>query len=250
MNDLHVLYEVTFCGKRVYIINFTKYLQMKKNILAFIAICFAIAAQAQNGGYIEYKISSSKGGVCTDKLMFSEFGSASEFNTVVPQTPGGYIFHQRFLEKSNPHIFYEIDDKSRTYIAYYNERKRGTPVTKAWKNYTVTKIGDETINGYRCVHAIINYGTVSFEVWNTKDIPDYNKYTEEVKKNGSFGIPKRKQTLKARGCDGLPVKVFYKRDEMQGEMTIELVKVEKRNFTKSDFEIPAWYVKSETHKIY
>src|ERR1700751_2250741 len=127
-----------------------KYLTMKKNILAIVAICFAITAQAQNGAYIEYKINTSKGAKGTVKLMFSEFGSASEFKMDIPQMPGGdKIYannHKSLSKKSNPEVVYKIDDKNKT----YTEAKKAATNSDDSKNYTVTKIGEETVNGHKC----------------------------------------------------------------------------------------------------
>jgi hypothetical protein len=218
---------------------------MKKNILVLMTMCFAVAAYAQNGAYIEYKINSSKGTKGTLKLTFSEFGSTSDFSMVVPQMPGRDIANKSLSQKSNPDIVYKIDDKSKTYA----EAKKAAANSDDPKNYTVTRIGEETINGYKCVHAIVSDGIESYEVWNTKDIPDYNRYSEELNNNKRFGSAKREQALKAKGCDGLPVKTFHKGNEKEGDMTMELVKMEKRNFTKSDFEIPAGYTKSEPGNI-
>jgi hypothetical protein len=218
---------------------------MKKNILVFIAVCFAAAVNAQNGAYIEYKISSSKGAKGTVKLKFSEFGSASEFNMAIPQMPGGGMVNKSLSKKSNPDVVYSIDDKNKT----YTERKKAAGGNDDSKNYAVTKIGNETVNGYKCVHAMISDGTESYEVWNTKDIPDYNKYSEMYNSNKRLGSAKRDQALKDKGCDGLPVKTIHKGNDREGDMTMELVKVEKKNFTKADFEIPAGYTKSGSGSV-
>jgi hypothetical protein len=215
---------------------------MKNNILIFIIMCFAIAANAQNGAYIEYKISSSKGAKGTAKLNFSEFGSISEFSMVVPQMPGGGVVNKSLSPKSNPDVVYKIDDKNKT----YTETKKITTSSDDSKNYVVTKKGEETVNGYKCVHAILSDGTESYEVWNTKDIPDYNKYSEMFKSNKRLGSAKKEQALKAAGCDGLPVKTIHTGNEKEGEMVMELVKVVKKTFTKADFEIPVGYTKSES----
>ncbi|HXA02850.1 MAG TPA: DUF4412 domain-containing protein [Cytophagaceae bacterium] len=215
---------------------------MKKNILVFIAMCFAIAVNAQNGAYIEYKIGSSKGAKGTAKLNFSEFGSISEFNIILPQMPGEGMVNKSLSQKSNPDVVYNINDKNKT----YSETKKATTSSDDSKNYVVTRKGEEILNGYKCVHAIITDGIESYEVWNTKDIPDYNKYSEMFKNNKRLGSAKKEQALKAAGCDGLPVKTIHKGNEKEGEMTMELVKVEKKNFTKSDFEIPVGYTKSES----
>ena len=56
----------------------------------------------------------------------------------------------------------------------------------------------------------------------------------------------RDKALKDAGCDGIPVKTIHKGNEREGDITMELVKIDKKTFTKADFELPAGYSKSET----
>jgi hypothetical protein len=215
---------------------------MKKNFLVFIVMCFAIGASAQNGAYIEYKTTSSMGAIGSTKINLSEFGSVTEFNITIPQIPSGGTMHRILSKKSNPDVIYMIDDKNKTYT------ESNIPATSSEdsKNYVVTRKDDEIVNGYKSVHTIVSDGKETYEIWNTKDIPDYNKYSEAFNSNERFGSPKKEQALKAKDCDGMPVKIVCKGDEREDDITIELVKFEKKNFMRSYFEIPAGYSKSES----
>ncbi len=51
---------------------------------------------------------------------------------------------------------------------------------------------------------------------------------------------KREQALKAAGCDGLPVKTVHTTPG-HGDMIMELVAFEKKEFKKTDFDIPKGY---------
>jgi hypothetical protein len=215
---------------------------MKKLIL-FSAICFATAVNSQNGATIEYKISSSKGPGGSMKINYSEFGSSSEFNMVIPQMPGGGMVTKGLIQKSNPDVTYMINDKNRSYS---ENKKSDAPAKEDNRTYEVKKLGEEKINGYKCVHALITEGKESHEVWNTKDIVDFAKYSEAFASDKKMSSGKRDKALKDAGCDGLPVKVVHKGNEKEGEKTMELVKVEKKTWSKSDFEIPAGYTKNES----
>jgi hypothetical protein len=213
---------------------------MKRKIYSLVTLFSSLIVISQNGASLDYKITSSKGNNGDVKIKFSEFGSSSEFNMIVPQMPGGGMVMKSLVKKSNPGITYMINDKNKT----YSEVRPADPGNQDIKTYTVKKIGEETVNGYKCVHALVTEGTETHEVWNTKDIPDFAKYSEAFKSNKRIGSQKRDDALKAAGCDGLPVKTVHKGNEREGDMTMELVKLEKKNFNKSEFEIPEGYLAS------
>jgi hypothetical protein len=214
---------------------------MKKQFISLALLCLAGLIHAQNGAYIEYKITSSRGANGSAKVNFSEFGSVSVFNMIIPQMPGGGMTIKSLTQKNSPELIYMINDNNKT----YSEKKRSDMANEDNKTYTVKKLGEETVNGYKCVHAMITEGAETHEVWNTKDVADYAKYAESFKSNSRMGSAKREQALKDAGCDGLPVKSFHKGNAREGDMTMELVKIEKKNFTSADFDIPAGYTKTE-----
>ncbi|MBA3664263.1 MAG: DUF4412 domain-containing protein [Bacteroidetes bacterium] len=212
---------------------------MKKIVFAAIAICFAAITGAQNGAHMEYKITSSNGTSGTVKMNYSEYGSLMDFNMVIPQMPGGGMQMKHLTQKSNPDVVYSLNDKDKT----YSEQKTKEAASDDSKTYTVKKLGEEKVNGYKCVHAMVTEGKESHEVWNTKDIAEYEKYSESFRSNKKLGSQKREQALKDAGCDGMPVKTVHKGNEREGDMTMELVKYEKKNFSKGDFEIPVGFTK-------
>jgi len=213
---------------------------MKSKIAITTSLLWAFVLNSQNGAFIEFKITSSKGYSGNVKVNFSEFGSMSEFNMVIPQMPGGGIKNKSLTMKDKPGTIYMINDQNKT----YSENPPTDPSNQDSKTYLVKKIGEEPLNGYKCVHAIITEGNETHEVWNTKDIADFAKYSEAFKSNRRIGSQKREQALKDAGCDGLPVKTLHKGNAQEGDMTMELVKLEKKTFTKSDFEVPAGYTKT------
>jgi hypothetical protein len=210
---------------------------MIKQIL-LLAVAFSNSILiSQNGASVDYKITSSKGANGEVKVKFSEFGSISEFNMVIPQMPGGGMFIKSLTKKSTPGITYMINDKNKI----YSQTNPTDPSNQDTKTYVVKKLGEETINGYKCMHALVTEGTETHEVWNTKDIADYAKYSEAFRANKKIGSQKREDALRNAGCDGLPVKTLHKGNEREGDMTMELVKLEKKTFNKSEFEIPDGY---------
>jgi hypothetical protein len=211
-----------------------------KAILFTSVLFFSISLHSQNGAAMEFKMTSSKGGKGSMKVAVSEFGSVSEFTMAIPQMPGGGMSNKSLVKNSTPDVIYMLDDKEKK----YSEIKKSDPADDQ-KTYTASKMPDETINGYKCSHAIVTDGKETHEVWNTKDIKEYDKYSEIMKNNKRMSSPKREEALKKINCDGFPVKMLHKGNEREGDMTVELVKFDKKTFSKSDFEIPEGYTKSE-----
>lgn len=211
-----------------------------KTTFSFLSLLlFSAVALAQSGASIEYKITSSKGANGTMKVNFSELGSLSEFNMAAPQMPNS-ILVKSLHKKSTPNVSYTINDNTKTYSETPYKDDYADEDTKT---YLVKKLGEETVGGYKCIHAMITEGKETHEVWNTKEVAAYASYMETFKSNKQISTQKREAALKAAGCDGLMVKAIHKGSEPEGNMTIELVKLEKKTFSKSDFEIPAGYTK-------
>ncbi len=213
---------------------------MKKYILTLTIAFTALLSNAQNGAVMEYKITTSKNATGSMKINYSEYGSMNEFNMVMPQMPGGGIATKYLVQKSNPDAIFAINDKDKS----YKEIKKQTTETEDTKTYTVKKVGDETVNGYKCKHFTVSDGKETSDEWTTKDIKEYDKYAESYKTNKRMTTDKREKAIKDEGCEGIPVKMVKKGSEREGDMTMELVKIDKKTFAKSDFEIPTGYTKS------
>lgn len=173
-------------------------------------------------------------------VKHSEYGSRSEVNMSSAKAPGGGMKMVSLIKKDTPDMIYMINESNKT----YSEMKKGQGGSYEDEHtYTVKKIGNETVNGYKCVHSTItNEKNEVTEMWTSKDIMDYNKYSEVFNNDKKLGSNKREKALKDAGCEGFPVKMIRKTSE--GDATTELVKFEKKSYSKSDFEIPAGYTKS------
>ncbi|MGZ3866432.1 MAG: DUF4412 domain-containing protein [Bacteroidia bacterium] len=216
---------------------------MKKLTLSIAALATALALNAQSGTHAQFKMTSARGMNGTMDLNYSETGHLSVMKSTSPQLPGGEMIIKSLYKKSTPDVTYMIDDKSKT---YREQKKSATHKNHEEKEVTVKKVGEETVNGYKCVHAVVTEelgGTT--DTWNTKDIPDYAKYEEALTDNRQMHSSKRMKALKDAGCEGFPVKMTRKGKNDADGFTMELVKFEKKSFSASDFEIPAGYTKTE-----
>jgi hypothetical protein len=212
---------------------------MKKYWIITACVCFVANMISQNGAAIEFKMSSSKGVKGSFRISSSSLGTISEFSMYVPKMPGGGTSGKSLVRIADPDLIYMISDKDKS----YSELKKPAGGEDDQKNYTVSKMGEEKINGYNCTRAMITDGTDSYEVWNTKDIADFEKYNAAIRNNKRMSSEKRQEALRNADCEGFPVRTIHR--SADGDMTVELVKLEKKTFTKSDFEIPAGYTKSQ-----
>lgn len=117
--------------------------------------------------------------------------------------------------------------------------------------YQVTKVGNERVLGYNCIHsrmtiypAGVKSGGTTEDMWTSVDVPGY----AELKKlalNQNV-TPKMMQALEEAGCGGSFVKM-----EMQSKiisMDMQLITAERKNFPASMFQIPQGYtLKSSTN---
>ncbi|MBS1634404.1 MAG: DUF4412 domain-containing protein [Bacteroidetes bacterium] len=215
---------------------------MKKTLLLLLSV-MGLNMAAQNGTTIEYKFTSSKGIKGNSLVKYTDVGYRSEINMFFAQMPDGGMKLVQIWKKENPDVIYVINEKSKSYSEM---KKKEVQQQTDNRTYTVKKLNDEVVNGYKCTHALITEGTETMEVWNTKDIPDYTKYADAMSSNKRLGSAKRNQALKDAGCEGFLVKMIHKNDPREGDMTMELVKIEKATIAKTDFDIPAGYTKTET----
>lgn len=110
--------------------------------------------------------------------------------------------------------------------------------------YQVTKIGNERILGYNCIHSRLTIyaagvksgGTVE-DIWTSVDVPGY----ADLKKLALTQnvTPKMIEALEQAGCGGSFVKA-----ELQSKvisMDMQLITAERKNFPASMFRIPPGY---------
>jgi hypothetical protein len=154
--------------------------------------------------------------------------------------------------KDKPNQSISIDDDAKTYtVNDLDSLTAGGDFGNA--RSSVSKIGEDKILGFNCVHARIVTTramgslfntTDTFDIWKSPDVPVQSyflKYMEKFdSRTGSFMYaPGAADQLKQMGCTGFMVKL-----EMHSKnvlMTDALTKVQKGDFPKSMFEVPAGY---------
>jgi Domain of unknown function (DUF4412) len=158
------------------------------------------------------------------------------------------------LQKNDaPNTLYRVNDANKTYTEMDVARMQagaGQPQQAADK-YTVEKLGQETLLGYKTEHVLLKKegadpATASTtELWTAKDLLDYATFSKMQAVRGRLaGNPAMMKALQEAGADGMPLKSITTMPD-GGKMTMEVTTVEKKTLPASTFEIPAGYTKSE-----
>lgn len=114
------------------------------------------------------------------------------------------------------------------------------------ETYRITKVGNETLQGYRCAHVKLttSYGKgveVTEELWVSTDVPGYAAFKKMAAMQQL--TPKMMTALDQAGCPGMFVKM-----QMQStafSMSMLLVGADRKSFPGSLFQIPAGYTQAK-----
>lgn len=111
--------------------------------------------------------------------------------------------------------------------------------------YTATKVGEETVCGYHCMHAQLTgksrLSQTKMEVWTSTAVPGYNLYKQLI--TMSKITPDMLVALDKAGCTGYIVKMTT--GDKEYSMTMELMKAEVKNMPATLFYIPPGYKLSD-----
>ncbi len=161
------------------------------------------------------------------------------------------------MDANNPTQSVLLDDSDKTYsINKIDTSAASNDILRNHTKYSVSKIGDDNIQGLNCVHVQIiktmNFsGVQSFmnsndtiDLWATGDLPvpkTFNKAT--IKGLGlAFNGDVANQLLQM-GCTGFPVK--FQMHSRKISSLSQLTKVAHDAFPESMFEIPKDYKQTE-----
>ncbi len=151
-----------------------------------------------------------------------------------------------------------LDDSAKKFTSHHIDTAGSNNDDAGHTTYAVSKIGNETINGFNCTHARViatkHYsgaaasfmnGTDTTDLWMSKDVPLPNAMKKYVQlsftKSLGTGIFNNNvaNQLQQMSCEGMFVKF-----EMHGEnvsSTTQLTKVLKDNFPAGLFAVPSGY---------
>jgi hypothetical protein len=227
----------------------------KITIPLFTLLLSAAPAFAQFEGLLEMKMTTDgKDGEFsgTGKMTaaVAKAGARCEMNMQM----GAMGLKMVVLQKTDkPNLLYHLDDANKTYqeIDLTEMQKMAGQQQPDGRKYTVEKLGQETILGYKTQHVLVkqqnpgNRPGMTTEMWTAKDLLDYATFSRWQARQGKGGGEEAMaKALKDAGADGLPLKSIATTPEGT-KVTMEVVKVDKKSLPASTFEIPAGYTKSE-----
>ena len=211
--------------------------------------------------YYEYTINTTGASMSisgTTKLYLSAGGGArSEMdmvNSADKQKGTGPIV--LIANKDKPRQSILIDDDTKTYtVNNLDSLETGADPGKTASD--VSKIGEDKILGYHCVHARIVTtksmssffkSTDTIDLWKSPEVPVQAYFQNLMEsfesRTGNFMFaPGVSEQLKQMGCTGFMVKMEMRSKNVS--MTDQLTKVQKGDFPKSMFAIPAGYTEKK-----
>ncbi|MEP6684193.1 MAG: DUF4412 domain-containing protein [Parafilimonas sp.] len=153
---------------------------------------------------------------------------------------------------NQPHYSVILDDENKAYSLNVIDTSL---INMVHEKYQVTKLGNETVNGYNCIHAklISTTGSGMFksssteDIWTSVDVPGYALLKKAtLQQNVTPGMMK---ALDDAGCGGFFVKMTAG-DGKDYSMTMQLTKADKQSFSSSMFKIPAGYTESKGNLMF
>ncbi|MEO8111559.1 MAG: DUF4412 domain-containing protein [Ginsengibacter sp.] len=220
------------------------------------AIKAYMAANGGSGTYYEYTVVSTTrehGTIqSTSKLYFTNNGEGrSEMNLAAMMgakngTP--LIVIGKIIQ---PHYSVVIDNENKEYSLNIIDTSLTNMVHQKCQ---VTKIGNETVNGFNCIHAklVSTTGSGMFkststeDIWTSADVPGYATFKKATIQQNI--TPAMTKALNDAGCGGFFVKMTSV--DKHYSMTMQLTKAEKETFPASLFKIPSGYKESNENMMY
>ena len=225
---------------------------MRKTIIMtlFALLLASGPALAQFEGVLELKMTmTSKGasGGGTINVAIAKAGTRSDMNMQMGHMNMKMVVLQR-SDASN--TVYQINDASKTYTEIDMSKTREKAAEQETQEYTVEKLGQEDILGYKTQHILVKQKNpeagkgITTELWTAKDVLSYEAFNKlQVRRGKWSGGSRFVQALKDAGADGLPLKAVTTSPD-GGQVITEVVSIQKKAPPASLFEIPAGYTKS------
>jgi hypothetical protein len=209
---------------------------------------------SSGSGFLYHYINNatSKNGTSTDttaKFITNNGNGRSEMRINIPGASTNKMI--TIAHAGQPKYSVSLYTESKTYSLNVIDTSL---INSNMENYQVTKIGNETVQGYNCIHSKIvsTMGRGMFkssstsDIWTSTDVPGYALYKKMM--TAQNVTPKMMRALQQAGADGMFVKMQVQGKEYS--MTMLLISAEQKTFPASLFMIPAGYSQSQYNMIY
>ena len=180
-------------------------------------------------------------------VAVAKAGTRSEMNMQMGPTGVKMVMLQK---NDTPDTIYRINDADKTYTEIDLAKMRAMAGQQQdTSEYTVEKLGEETILGYKTQHVLVKEKNpasgsgMNMEMWTAKDLLDYETFSKLQARPRKGRDEALLKALKAAAADGMPLKAITTSSD-GSKVTLEVVKADKKSLPPSTFEIPAGYTKS------
>jgi hypothetical protein len=143
-----------------------------------------------------------------------------------------------------------IDDKSKTYSLNVIDTSLINGVNET---YNVTKIGNETVQGYNCIHSKLVMASkgmfkssTTMEIWTSTAVPGYSNLRRMMSSQNI--TPGMIQALDHAGCGGYFVKIASGKKDYA--MTMTIATAEAKTLPAALFFIPQGYAEAKGNLMF
>jgi hypothetical protein len=188
----------------------------------------------------------------TTTTIFTSGGEArSEMNIAALMGVKGSAALLTLQRVNQPHYSLTLDAADKTYSLNVIDTSL---INSGVEKYQVTKVGNETLQGYNCTHArlVSTVGSGAFksstamDIWMSTEVPGY-AFLQKAMTTQNI-TPKMMRDLHNAGCDGYFVKMTSQGKDYS--MNMILIKAQQKNFPASMFVIPPGYKESNENMMY
>jgi len=149
---------------------------------------------------------------------------------------------------SQPDQAYIINHRAKTYmLVNLKTAAENAMLLDFDSNYTLTRLGRESVKGYTCNHIMLTSTTEKLELWVTRDLGNFSTFRLLQSQNPRLSNTQLSRALSTAGIEGFPVKIVQYSDN--GQYIMEVMKISSKEVPSSFFVIPQGYQKmTDTEK--
>ncbi len=218
---------------------------MKKVLLALLMLLFApqgttASAASKFTGIMAMALTMPNGSA---KVTYS-FGTMAQRMDMIMQMDKipDQLKTTVITKASQPDQAYIINHQAKNYsLVNLKTAAENAMLLDFDSNYTLTKLGTQTIKAYRCQHIMLTSTTEKLELWVTRDLGDFSTFRILQSQNPRLSNTQLAKKLNTEGIEGFPVKILQYNDN--GKYMMEVVQIWPKTVSPSQFAIPAGYQK-------
>ena len=218
---------------------------MKKVLFALLMLLFAVqgttaSAASKFTGIMAMALTMPNGSA---RVTYS-FGKTAQRMDMVMQMDKipDQLKTTVITKASQPDQAYIINHQAKNYsIVNLKTAAENAMLLDFDSNYTLAKLGKQTIKGYSCEHILLTSTTEKLELWVTRDLGDFSTFRILQSQNPRLSNTALSKKLSSEGIEGFPVKIVQYNDN--GKYMMDLVQIWPKTVPASLFAVPAGYQK-------